>query len=64
MDTYLASVIENVRKKHSHEPEFVQTVEEVLSSLEPVIARHPEYERVDLLNRLVEPERMFTFRVT
>ena len=30
MDTYLASVIENVRKKHSHEPEFVQTVEEVL----------------------------------
>ena len=63
MDTYLASVIENVRKKHSHEPEFVQTVEEVLSSLEPVIARHPEYERVDLLNRLVEPERMFTFRV-
>ena len=63
MNAYLASVIENVKKKHGNEPEFVQTVEEVFSSLEPVIAKHPEYEKVDLLNRMVEPERMFTFRV-
>ena len=46
MNAYLASVIENVRKKHANEPEFVQTVEEVFSSLEPVIERHPEYEKV------------------
>ena len=39
-------------------------MEEVLTSLEPVIEKHPEYEKVDLLNRMVEPERMFTFRVT
>ncbi|MCI2057575.1 MAG: NADP-specific glutamate dehydrogenase [Oscillibacter sp.] len=64
MNAYLASVIENVKTKHANEPEFVQTVEEVFSSLEPVIERHPEYEKADLLNRLVEPERMFTFRVT
>ena len=64
MNAYLASVIENVKKKHGNEPEFVQTVEEVLTSLEPVIEKHPEYEKVDLLNRMVEPERMFTFRVT
>ena len=63
MNAYLASVLENVRTKHGNEPEFVQTVEEVLSSLEPVIEKHPEYEKVDLLNRMVEPERMFTFRV-
>ena len=63
MNAYLASVIENVKKKHGDEPEFVQTVEEVLSSLEPVIEKHPEYEKADLLNRMVEPERMFTFRV-
>ena len=63
MNAYLASVIENVKKKHGHEPEFVQTVEEVFSSLEPVIEKHPEYEKVDLLGRMVEPERMFTFRV-
>lgn len=64
MNAYLTSVIENVKKKHGNEPEFVQTVEEVFSSLEPVIEKHPEYERVDLLNRMVEPERMFTFRVS
>ena len=63
MNAYLASVIENVKAKHANEPEFVQTVEEVLSSLEPVIDQHPEYEKVDLLGRMVEPERTFTFRV-
>ena len=46
MNAYLTSVIENVKKKHSNEPEFVQTVEEVFSSLEPVIEKHPEYEKV------------------
>ena len=64
MNAYLASVIENVKKKHAHEPEFVQTVEEVLTSVEPVVNAHPEYEKYDLLNRMVEPERQFTFRVT
>ena len=64
MNAYLVSVIENVKKKHGNEPEFVQTVEEVLTSLEPVIEKHPEYEQAALLNRMVEPERMFTFRVT
>ena len=64
MNAYLSSVIENVRRKYANEPEFVQTVEEVLTSLEPVIEKHPEYEKVDLLTRMVEPERMFTFRVT
>lgn len=44
MNKYLESVIENVRTKHANEPEFVQTVEEVLSSLDPVVERHPEYE--------------------
>ena len=63
MNAYLASVLETVKTKHGNEPEFVQTVEEVLSSLEPVIEKHPEYEKVDLLGRMVEPERMFTFRV-
>ncbi len=63
MNAYIQSVIENVKKKHANEPEFVQTVEEVLTSVEPVINAHPEYEKADLLNRLVEPERQFTFRV-
>ncbi len=63
MNSYLSSVIEDVKTRHANEPEFIQTVEEVLSSLEPVIEKHPEYEKVDLLGRMIEPERMFTFRV-
>ena len=63
MNQYVASVIENVKTKHASEPEFIQTVEEVLSSVEPLINAHPEYEQYDILNRIVEPERMFTFRV-
>ena len=63
MNAYVERVIEYVKKKHGDEPEFVQTVEEVFSSISPVIDAHPEYEKADLLTRMVEPERMFTFRV-
>ena len=63
MNAYVESVLANVREKYANEPEFVQTVEEVFSSIEPVVNKHPEYEKADLLNRMVEPERMFSFRV-
>lgn len=63
MNKYVEEVINNVKKKHADEVEFVQTVEEVLSSISPIVDAHPEYEKADLLNRIVEPERMFTFRV-
>ena len=63
MNAYVERVIADVKKKHGNQPEFVQTVEEVLSSVSPLIDKHPEYEKADLLGRMVEPERMFTFRV-
>ena len=63
MNNYVQKIIEDVKIKHANEPEFIQTVEEVLTSVSPVIDAHPEYEKVDLLGRMVEPERMFTFRV-
>ena len=63
MNKYVEDVLNNVKTKHANEPEFVQTVEEVLSSISPVVDAHPEYQKADLLNRMVEPERMFTFRV-
>ena len=62
--SYVKRVIDSVAKKHANEPEFVQTVTEVLSTLEPVVDQHPEYEEAGLLERLVEPERQITFRVT
>ena len=63
MNSYIENVIGYVMNKYPDQPEFCQTVEEVLSSLDPVVSLHPEYEKVDLLKRMVEPERMFTFRV-
>ncbi len=63
MNAYVERVIDYVKKKHGDEPEFVQTVEEVFTSIAPMIDKHPEYEKADLLTRMVEPERMFTFRV-
>ena len=63
MNQYINDVISHVQAKYPHQPEFCQTVEEVLSSLDPVVSLHPEYQKADLLNRIVEPERMFTFRV-
>ena len=63
MNAYVESVIRNVKSKYPDQAEFQQTVEEVLTSLAPVIDQHPEYKKVDLLNRMTEPERMYTFRV-
>ena len=63
MSKYVDRVIAEVEKKYADEPEFVQTVEEVLSSLGPVVDAHPEYEEVALLERMVIPERVIEFRV-
>ena len=64
MNTYLERVLKKTKEKNANEPEFLQTVEEVLTSLEPLIDAHPEYEQAALLERLVEPERIIQFRVT
>ena len=60
---YIEQVIENVKKRNSHEPEFIQAVEEVLNSLGPVLEKHPEYIEENLLERFCEPERQIMFRV-
>ena len=63
MANYIERVIEQVKAKNPGEVEFHQTVEEVLTSLTPVIEQHPEYEKMGLLERLTEPERGISFRV-
>ncbi|MDO4572680.1 MAG: NADP-specific glutamate dehydrogenase [Clostridia bacterium] len=64
MNAYIERVLDEVKRKNAHEPEFLQTVEEVYRSLEPLIERHPEYEAMGLLERMAEPERTIEFRVT
>ena len=61
--SYVIDVIEMVKAKDPDQPEFIQAVTEVLESLEPVIEAHPEYQQASLLERIVEPERIITFRV-
>ena len=63
MSNYVERCIELCKQKNPGEVEFHQTVEEVLTSLKPVIDKHPEYEAAALLERLTEPERGITFRV-
>ncbi len=63
MSDYVERVIESCKAKNPHEKEFLQTVEEVLTSLKPVIDAHPEYEENAILERLIEPERVVMFRV-
>lgn len=61
---YLNSVIAETARIHATEPEFLQTVSEVLAPLAPVIDRHPEYIEAGVVERLVEPERIIQFRST
>ena len=63
MNKYVEEVIGYVKDKYSDQPEFVQTVQEVLTSVAPVIDAHPEYVKANILKRMVEPERLFRFRV-
>ena len=60
---YLKRVYEGLEKRNANEPEFLQAVREVLESIQPVVEKHPEYEKAGLIERMVEPERIITFRV-
>ena len=60
---YVDQVLSAVKEKNCYEPEFLQTATKVLGSLRQVVAQHPEYQKAKLLERLVEPERIITFRV-
>ena len=60
---YLQRVYDDLAKRNPEQKEFLQAVEEVLESLEPVVAAHPEYEKAGPIERLVEPERIIMFRV-
>ena len=61
--SYTQRVAEELKARYADQPEFVQAATEVLDSIEPALAAHPEYEAAGLLERLVEPERIVMFRV-
>lgn len=60
---YCDGLYDRVVERNQHEPEFHQTVKEVLSSLVPVLEKNPEYIELGIMERIVEPERQILFRV-
>ncbi len=61
--SYVQRVLDELKAKNPAQPEFIQAATEVLTTLEPVIEKHPEFEKAALLERIVEPERQIMFRV-
>jgi glutamate dehydrogenase (NADP+) len=56
-------IMTQLEAKHPGEAEFLQAVKEVLVSIEDVYNQHPEFEKAAIVERIVEPDRVFTFRV-
>ena len=63
MSKYVEKVLKDVQAKNANEPEFIQAVDEVLTTLDPVLKANPVYEKNAILERMVEPERIVMFRV-
>lgn len=63
MGNLVQQYIDIAKEKNPGEPEFLQTIEEVLTSIEPVLEAHPEYVEAGIIERLIEPERCIMFRV-
>ena len=60
---YLIDLLETVKKRNAGEPEFIQAVMEVFTSLEPVVEKRPDLVEAGVFERIVEPERQIIFRV-
>ena len=61
--SYVKEVYQSIAAKNSHEPEFLQAVEEVLATIEPAVEKDPIYRQNAILERITEPDRMIMFRV-
>ncbi len=63
MSKYVERVLKETAARNANEPEFLQAVDEVLTTLDPVLKKNPQYEANAILERMVEPERVVMFRV-
>lgn len=57
-------IVSLVKRRFPNEPEYLQAVEEVIESIEEVYNQHPEFEKANLIERLIIPDKIHTFRVT
>ena len=63
MNSYIEKVLARAQERDGEKKEFIQCVKEVFGSLEKVVEAHPEYEKYDILGRMIEPERTVRFRI-
>jgi glutamate dehydrogenase (NADP+) len=56
-------ILERVKQRNPHEPEFIQAAEEVIKSIAPVLEKNPSFVKAKVLERMLEPERLISFQV-
>lgn len=61
--SYVQRVMDSLKEKYAYEPVFLQAVQEVLQTLQPLLDKNPRYEEYKILERITEPERIISFRV-
>ena len=59
-----SQIISQIKARFPNEPEYYQAIEEVLESIEEIYNEHPEFERANLIERLVIPDKIISFRIT
>ncbi len=63
MTDFKDKIIGLVKERDPNETEFIQAIEEIIPSFSKVLEKHPEYDEIKILERMIEPERIITFRV-
>ena len=63
MNAYVQKVVDDVKREYPWQKEYIQAVEEVLDSISIIFDKHPEYEKMGVLERLVTPDRIISFKV-
>lgn len=63
-ESYIMNVFDMVQKRNAHQPEFLQAVKELFNTIQPVFVQHPEYIKYGVLERITEPDRIISFRVS
>ena len=57
-------IISQIKSRFPNEPEYYQAIEEVLESIEGIYNEHPEFEKANLIERLIIPDKIISFRIT
>lgn len=63
-ESYIMNVYDQIKQRNANQPEFLQAVKELFKTIQPVFVQHPEYIKYGILERITEPDRIISFRVS